>query len=216
MLAIIILLKKNWYISRYYYYYFLVIGMCTSFFDFLTWPLVTLGIPLIVYMYITNHKNKVKTISFASICWGSGYLGLWCLKWGLSSVILQENVFSNAIAQLQLRSSSFINAEATEKILYIDVLVKNFSVFGKKVFILLFIVIAFWLLYKYISSGKKLVLKRMLPYILISFYPFLWYLFTKNHSYEHYWMTWRELLIPIFAMICGTLKSIYGEKQQLK
>ena len=100
----------------------------------LTWPLVTLGIPLIVYMYITNHKNKVKTISFASICWGSGYLGLWCLKWGLSSVILQENVFSNAIAQLQLRSSSFINAEATEKILYIDVLVKNFSVFGKKVF----------------------------------------------------------------------------------
>lgn len=80
-------------------------------------------------------------------------------------------------------------------------------------FVLLFFVIAIWLLYKYISSGGKIIKKRMIPFIFISFYPFIWYFFTKNHSYEHYWMTWRELLIPIFALVCGCLKSIYGKKQ---
>ena len=213
MISILVLLIKERFIFRYYHYYFLIIGMCTAYFDFLTWPLVTLCIPLTVYIYISNYKNKIKMINFASLCWGSGYIGMWCMKWGLASMILQENIFNNAIAQFLLRSSLFINGDASENILYKDVLLKNIGIFGKKMFVLLLFVIAIWLLYKYISSGGKIIKKRMIPFIFISFYPFIWYFFTKNHSYEHYWMTWRELLIPIFALVCGCLKSIYGKKQ---
>lgn len=63
-------------------------------------------------------------INFASLCWGSGYIGMWCMKWGLASMILQENIFNNAIAQFLLRSSLFINGDASENILYKDVLLK--------------------------------------------------------------------------------------------
>ena len=102
------------------------------------------------------------------------------MKWGLASMILQENIFNNAIAQFLLRSSLFINGDASENTLYKDVLLKNIGIFGKKMFVLLFFVIAIWLLYKYISSGGKIIKKRMIPFIFISFYPFIWYFFYQE------------------------------------
>lgn len=43
------LLKRNWY-----GYFFLTVGMATAYFDFLTYPLITLAFPLCAYLYLNE------------------------------------------------------------------------------------------------------------------------------------------------------------------
>lgn len=50
--------------------------------------------------------------------------------------------------------------------------------------------------------------------LFVSFYPFLWYLFTKNHSVGHYYYTWRELGISVFGILMAGVIGIreFAEK----
>ena len=72
LISIIILLKyKNFlFKENRLFYYFLVIGMASSYFDLLTYPLVSFGVPMIFYLLLNDSSdlkdNFVKIVLFAS------------------------------------------------------------------------------------------------------------------------------------------------------
>ena len=69
---------------------FLVTGICTSYFDFLTYPIVTLGLPLCVWLLLIPYHNKcIWQLVENAVFWAIGYLGMWAEKWILSSVVLK-------------------------------------------------------------------------------------------------------------------------------
>lgn len=60
----------------------MIVGMITSYVDFLTAPLLTLGIPLVYLMLLQfreyreeSYKKNLLTMLTASGLWGVGYLG---------------------------------------------------------------------------------------------------------------------------------------------
>ena len=99
LISIIILLLFYEKLKSKEIYIFLIIGMITSFLDFLTCPKLTLGMPLLFLLILKKNKWKedIRDIIILSIMWGIGYIGMWAGKWLLTSIFLQENFFMSDI-----------------------------------------------------------------------------------------------------------------------
>lgn len=208
MIATLVLIRYQ-KCQKEYLYFFLIVGMITSYLDLLTWPLVTLSIPLTVLLCMQQTKTikeKMRKGVLSSIFWGIGYLGQWMSKWIIASLVLSDNVILDAARQFILRSSSASEEQnSTGQATFLYTIIRNYSVFLEKGYAVIFMMIIVCLVW-YLSSRKgKISFCSMLPFILLSFYPFLWYIITRNHSYVHYWMTWRNFTISFFAISCGIL-----------
>ncbi len=185
------------------FYYFLIIGMSTSFFDLLTYPLISFAVPMIFYLLLENDiyniKNNVCKIILFGIVWSFGYIGMWVSKWIIASVILDFNVIADSINNLLFRTSS---AEYSR----IGAILKNLIVYKKKGYLIIFASLAIYYGKRLIDCRKNITknnLKGLLPYLLIALIPFSWYFMACNHSSIHYWFTFRELLIFFFAIFCS-------------
>ena len=71
--------KHNFSFSELYPIY-IIIGMLTSWIDILSFPLITLGVPLIFtisFIDSTSYKEAIWRVLKLSIYWGLGYAGMW-------------------------------------------------------------------------------------------------------------------------------------------
>lgn len=81
--------------------FFVVVGAMTSYLDLLTFPLISLGIPLVLWLTLNDSQSIWKNICrifLLSLSWAIGYVGMWVLKWGIGSIIIGENVVQNALS----------------------------------------------------------------------------------------------------------------------
>ncbi|MFQ7695303.1 MAG: hypothetical protein ACLRM6_13610, partial [Christensenellales bacterium] len=75
--------------------FFMAVGMLTSFVDFLTYPIATLGLPLAARMTLRQKQEKPCGLAdFVKIClsWGIGYAGMWSGKWLMAALLTGQNV----------------------------------------------------------------------------------------------------------------------------
>lgn len=200
-------------VRKNYIYTFLVLGMLTSYMDFLTWPLVTLVMPLITFLYVEEEKNVLASVN-ASISWGIGYVGLWIGKWGIGSLILRDNIVEDAINRFMMRSSmKVVEGEVDANLL--DTIRINFSVFANKGYLSLLVIclgavvlIQFYRCYR----GAKFKKEKFFKYIVLLILPIGWYMVTTNHATEHYWMTWRNAALFILIVFTAGVMSVESKK----
>lgn len=183
------------------YFIFLVLGMMTSYFDFLTYPLVSLGIPLVVYIACVNtnkvFETVVKTI-VNSIGWGIGYVGMWIGKGLLGSILYPDSrALETGIEHFFMRSS---NSVSSGQVSFVDVTINNLYIYLSWPMIVIFLIVVIYAFIKIIKrrNWKRDTIVRMVPYIVVLIYPFAWYFILKNHSYIHPFV-YRNLAIATFA-----------------
>ncbi len=183
---------------------FFITGVLTAYLDLLTYPLVPCGILIVLYLVI-NRDNigmvSVKAVFQKMLLWCFGYGGMWSGKWLVSSILRKENMFGDALNQIAFRASlgSMKEAECGR----LDAIVKNISVFMKWPFLLAFL----WL--GILAFGIRKLTRRMvfenavfiLLLIAITFLPIGWMLVMAEHSYSHYWFTYKEFAISSFALL---------------
>ncbi|MCL2655611.1 MAG: hypothetical protein FWD65_08000 [Coriobacteriia bacterium] len=95
---------------------FFILGIATVFFDFLTIPLITLGLPLLMALALRWRDGARRHATFgrdsrwevlrASVAWVSGYALFWVTKWVASSLLLKQNVVKDAVQQIFLRGGA--------------------------------------------------------------------------------------------------------------
>ncbi len=194
---------------------FLIIGSLTSYMDLLTFPMISLGMPLILWIIINfseSISSNIKRIAFLSIFWGVGYGGMWSLKWILGAVITKENLMADALKQIITRTSS---TAFDNKVSYLDVVVRQIeSSLQPSWALLVLILCVLWMIYVLIR--KKVRWNLLVTLAVISLYPFIWFFCLKNHSYIHCWFTYRELAISLFALSSYIMLEICGMKYSLK
>ncbi len=182
--------------------FFFVFGAIVTFFNFLNFTLISLIFPLIILLaykfyhgeYINYHDN-IKFVIKNSLCWFLGYIILWICKWLIGVIVLGGNFIKTAImsANQRLGIVSTFN--------FLDILYLNIHEFFKhksSIIILGFIIITLFVVFRKNGLEK---FKISLPLLIISIYPFLWYLVLQNHSAVHFWMTYRLLGTSIFSLL---------------
>lgn len=199
------------------YILFLILGMCTSYFDFLTYPLLSLGVPLVIALaYFDFGETIGKKVFYPivySIAWGVGYLGMWAGKWILGSILLPEaGSLSEALNSIAYRGS---NCAGGEIVTLFDVLLKNLYVYLKWPTLILIGAVAVYFILKIIKrkhiDRNEIII--CLPYLYICLYPLGWYMIAKNHSFEHAFMAYRELAIAAFAGLCLLARMARGKEE---
>ena len=110
--AIVVLLKyPSLGRSQYtvYLFYFLL-GILTSYFDYLAFPLAVLCLLLLIHILLSSdHNRKCQTPRFfvipCTFFWGLGYLGQWLGKWFIGSLITGQNLFNDGMNTVRYRTS---------------------------------------------------------------------------------------------------------------
>ena len=213
LVSLVFLRKKDYFMEKQkFIYLFLISGILTAFFDLLTYPIATLGIPLVLLLVALNQNQKLKNfidafkiISLSGIFWGIGYAGMHLGKWLMAWMLTGYNVMSEAFTQLQYRMSyTTMGKEGSDIINPIKAISKNFQVvLHEPIFAILLIVllVSLWKLYK-LSKMEKYQNDRVLKLALglVMLFPFIWYTLLCNHSFVHRYFTYRSLSVFVFAV----------------
>ncbi len=213
MLACILILCMRYNPQKQYdvALFFLIVGMVVNFVDFLTAPLLTLGVPLLYYLFLEQKyrpaislKQQMKTIFSASASWTLGYGGCWFSKWLIASVVLKRNVVSEAITAILFRTGGSEDYPLDRG----QMLMKNVGDLlsssqerslntATAVFWIAVMVVALILAVCFFKGLESL--KSAIPFIALAAYPYIWYLVLGNHSDIHHWFTFRVQGITVIA-----------------
>lgn len=190
--------------KKLYGIFFLILGMATSYFDFLTYPLVPLGFTLCVFLYLSHDSllASFRRLIGHSIDWGLGYLGLWTSKWILTDLLVDGNVVIDGLSTILERTGK------EENLSFLSVLKLNLSVYSNWGFLLLLffaalaVIVLLWKKRQSLFKDSAPWLAGI-PLFVVALYPFVWVFLTQNHSGQHYMFTCKIFAVSIFAALCG-------------
>lgn len=206
--------KKDYLLQKSrYVYFFLLLGMLTSYFDLLTYPLVTWGFPLIWWIVVSKDamdvKERFKNIVVTAISWIAGYGIFWFLKWAISSFILGYNVISSAFEEIFYRvgevdeyAKGLLQAYNRWEVYYINWRHFEYSIYG--------VILAAWMIwaiYQNIRRGWKVELKSI-PLLIIGCSSVVWYTVLSNHTTIHHFFTYRIYGVSILAFLVFLVECV--------
>ena len=129
--------------------------------------------------------------------WGIGYGLTWIIKWILVDFIYSKDIIETSIAQVFYRSTG------TNIIKFSESIKRNFEYEAK--FLPITIVATFIIIDIELAIGKlkiktnkfniKSYIIEILPYLILGVMPIIWYTILKEHSYQHAFFTYRNILI---------------------
>ena len=198
--------------QKIYPYLFFIVGGLTTFFDLLTVPLLTLGMPLIVVILLKNKekrdiKGSIIDIIKLSLLWCISYATIFFAKWVIASIILHKDVITVAIKNIIFRT----NGNAEYPVTRLGAIKENIKYLYNTVLLALAILLVILFIIKLIRNRKYIKeYKYTIPILLISLYPYIWYFVFAGHSSIHAFFTYRLQAIMIFGILC----SMIGFKTQ--
>ena len=196
--------------------------------DFLTTPVLTLGMPLVTLIAINEKKNHskqlppstntrrhpqapIKTIIYNSMAWGAGYAILWILKWCIGSLLTKTNIFDSAMhnAKLRVGNTLIFNGKEIPLSDFIHLILnKVYAIINPWLIILIFVaIIVLVALYVYKHWEQT---KQHYWLLIIAMMPVAWFIVMKNHSIQHIFFTWRDFLLTVWcltAYLCLTIRK---------
>ena len=213
MLSIIYILTKgkNLMEGNRVMIFFFMIGILTAYFDLLTYPIASLGLPLLTFLTLKGHeeapdqkklKDMLLTMLTLSAIWALGYATMWSAKWVLATIFTDENVFTDALNQAvfrmngQITKNEMTNMGAVAITRNLELLLHTPVLVELGLFILALTVL-------HMQRKEKIkvpALYILLPLLLIALYPIIWDGILKNHSLIHYWMTYQNLSMLTFSL----------------
>lgn len=195
---------------------FFTVGAVTAYLDFLTTPLLTLGMPLMA-MAATTKRNNITTANIGrnSLSWACGYASLWASKWVLTWALTGYNALTDAVENAKLRIGNTIvfGGEEMSMSQFFDIINAKISSFISPLFILLIllslisvVVFYLWRNRAYRSANGWL--------LLIAAMPLLWFAVMKNHSLQHIFFTWRDFMLTLWCFMLLIVRNHEMKKQK--
>lgn len=196
-IAWLVLLKKGLLNFRRIGMLAFVTGCVTSYFDFLTYPIVGLGFLLILCLDTYGAElEKIWDYLKYTALWGYGYAGMWAGKWLAGSVLLQKNMFADGFAQVAKRAAGEGGRLAG--------IGKNLDVYGDEIFVGLAILVLGYGIYGLIRMRVKsgiLFNVQTGVYLAAALLPFGWMFLASEHSERHFWFVHRGFSVTLFALL---------------
>ena len=170
-----------------------VTGVLTAYFDLLTCPVLTWGMPMCVYVLMQRQGSfgrRFGTMCGASVLWAVGYGLSWVMKWMLATLTTGENVLCDGFREFTVRSG------AAQDVTRWDALMRNVDmpwwpmVCGVLVVLVVLSVLRF----------RREEWPTAVLCLMLAVPPLLWYVVTAEHSYLHYWFTYRSMAVVLLSL----------------
>lgn len=178
---------------------FLVIACLTCYFDLLTIPLLTFGWPLVVWVSLQDsatlrERNHLLHMVGWGLLWVTGYALTFFTKWVLGSAFLEMNVLKDAFNQVSYR----IGADEFSRW---DAVVQNIKMVPWLFVCLVFVTLMVLSVLQFRAKGwfKAVLL------LILGIMPYMWYVAHSNHSFIHFWFTYRLQAITLAALFLSVL-----------
>ena len=190
---------------------FFIIACISNFVDFLTVPLITLGMPLYIYiLYKQKNENlglkeAMKIVILSCISWGCGYAFTWISKWIIYDLLYNKNLIVSAISQVLYRTTSINDLAGIDILSILKIFSCNCLIYGMAiVWIIIVILLLFSIKYKASFTSSYLsYFKEVVPILSISFLPIFWYIVLANHTVLHPHFVYRHMLVCLTGgLIC--------------
>ena len=201
IISSIILLKRLDKIKDIYFFVFIV-ACISNYVDFLTVPLITLGIPLIIYFLKLMKENHTfsyyfRILNICTIVWFFGYAGTWIMKWVLYDMTIshKESMLYISIIQSFFRTqNSYKNfPRILSTFLFIIRFINKYLVYIPLATLILIYINKFKTSFKF---NNKVYL-----FLIISLYPIIWWILLLKHSNVHYYFVYRHSLLFIIGIL---------------
>ena len=212
--AALLLTKFELYKGDKYIYLFLWIGISTAFFDFFTYPILGIGINLILLLLFTadNWREDIKRIVYSSVSWLTGYAGMWGGKWIMASILTDSNVLKDGMDSAVGRSVGAAGTEVEGSSAW-DVITNNIEQLFSTPLMWIIAILAILLIGLCLLRVFRIRANwvRIASLAVVALYPFGWYSVVRNHSTVHSWMTQRNLAVTVFAISIMITSSLYRD-----
>ena len=197
-------------------------GIVTAFVDFLTTETITFTMAYVLYLIVKNRHNQMRTVKEeliylvkSGIVWLVSYGVMIALKWVLALIVLGKDAFFNALSQAALRISGDatlgnvtgaevvsdyerISGALWRNIGCIYPFKSTMSYGTAMIFILLVGLVVFSIWYLFREKAKSCINKVL---VMVSLIPVLRFLVLNNHSYIHFFFTYRALLVSVVVIM---------------
>lgn len=222
----LIVLKKDNGENKKIYYYFWITGILTCFFDFLTVELLTVLLPLMFIFIKRNKEGKLggfkEIIIFiikSLIIWGLGYILMFVVKWIIASIVLGRNCIIEAIEKAEVRVNGQIGNIPNGKI-WLEVIRKNFNnlqpiFYIRKKYIVYVLIPTITIIMLLINKYKNKTNTYVYSLIILGLIPYIRYSILLNHSYRHFFFTFRLQLVTVMAFVL-VLLNVFKRKNKIK
>lgn len=180
------------------------LGACTSFCDLLVTPILTLGLPVTVWLLRPAREEASPAVRSgvvvgASVCWGGGYALCWASKWILAGAVTGQNVAADAIQQAGVRTSGNtwhgISLTWPNIFRFLYETLNSRGLFWPMVIV--FIAAIAWVC---LCVTSKTALAQAAPLLLCALMAPAWLMLLRSHSIQHGWFTWRSLGVTLLAL----------------
>lgn len=188
---------------------FFILGSLTAYFDLLTAPVLTLGLPLVVLLAlgpVGKLSKTFKDVILNSLLWAVGYGLTWVSKWILATLLTSENIWADGLHNVLNRSG------VLDEYGRWDALMANLDLLPWAFIAMALAVIVVLACMHFHKEGWR----RALPLLAVALLPWIWYLFAANHSYLHNWFTFRAQAVSIAALLLASMQFVDWRKKKKK
>lgn len=196
---------------------FLLSGMLTSFLDFLTTETLTLTVPLLLILWLeyrampdTLRPLPGKAVT-AAACWGAGYAGMWVMKWLTAAVVMQENVLPYLSGHIEERLGGAVGVKPLQYTA--GAVARNVSClfpfsYGAPGGAAGGALLLYAVYLGYVYHKEKIHWGRVGLLLVVGVLPLVRYLVLRNHSYLHYFFTFRAQLATVLALVLALTELV--------
>lgn len=188
-----------------------VTGVCTAFLDLLVTPILTLGLPLAVWLLDRRPREQSSlarcgVVCGGALCWGAGYAFSWGSKWVLAGLVTGQDIIGDALHQAAVRTSAdtWHGMELTWGNIFRFVL-DTLTSRGLLIPLVLLAAVCIAAFVLCLRSREAMV--RALPLALTALSAPAWLALLRTHSIQHGWFTWRALGVTLFAGLAFVWQS---------
>jgi hypothetical protein len=214
LITSLVILFKNIQKESTYLKIMFITASLTAYFDLMTAPIVTFGIPFIFillkqdqYLRMLSWKQITGLLVRFGSCWILGYSLTWGIKW-LLSYLLYPDIFQDVMLTIQNHTNNTGPYAVSILRLRSMALQANITLLFNIYTVPTIIMASIMLIIGLIFRKKKYCIPIIFTYLFISMIPYFWYLVCPTHTKMHDIFTYRGQMITIFALLLAFKNSV--------